>query len=349
MMKDLGARAFNYGYASPVLMVATYNDDGSVNVMNLHECTRTNAGHLALCIGKPKKTHENIEKRGAFTLTLATKEMMAEVDYMGTVSGYRVPDKFEKAGMKAVKSDLVDAPIIVGSKVVLECEVIEFVDIPNFNCIVARVVNLKADESVLGANSKIDTSKIGMIFYESFNSCVGTGGNDGEWSGNIASSKFKADNSGWTSEKSSGADRCAKFGTGSVKGTATTPTFTVNGTATLTFRAAPWGTDGTTLALSVSDGSISPSSVTMKAGEWTTFTATITATGNTKVTFTPSKRFFLDEVLAVDPTATGIKGISITERPADNRIYSIDGRYVGNDLNILRPGIYIVGGRKVVR
>ena len=36
MMKDLGARAFNYGYASPVLMVATYNDDGSVNVMNLH-------------------------------------------------------------------------------------------------------------------------------------------------------------------------------------------------------------------------------------------------------------------------------------------------------------------------
>ena len=106
MMKDLGARAFNYGYASPVLMVATYNDDGNVNVMNLHECTRTNAGHLALCIGKPKKTHENIEKRGAFTLTLATKEMMAEVDYMGTVSGYRVPDKFEKAGMKAVKSDL---------------------------------------------------------------------------------------------------------------------------------------------------------------------------------------------------------------------------------------------------
>lgn len=169
MMKDLGARAFNYGYASLVLMVATYNDDGSVNVMNLHECTRTNAGHLALCIGKPKKTHENIEKRGAFTLTLATKEMTAEVDYMGTVSGYRVPDKFEKAGMKAVKSDLVDAPIIVGSKVVLECEVIEFVDIPNFNCIVARVVNLKADESVLGANSKIDTSKIGMIFYESFN------------------------------------------------------------------------------------------------------------------------------------------------------------------------------------
>ena len=31
MMKDLGAKAFSYGYASPVLMAATYNDDGTVN------------------------------------------------------------------------------------------------------------------------------------------------------------------------------------------------------------------------------------------------------------------------------------------------------------------------------
>ena len=67
-MKDLGANAFSYGYASPVLMAATYNDDGTVNVMNLHEVARTNAGDLACCIGKPKKTHKNIEKRKAFTL-----------------------------------------------------------------------------------------------------------------------------------------------------------------------------------------------------------------------------------------------------------------------------------------
>ena len=62
-MRDLGAKAFSYGYASPVLMAATYNDGGTVNVMNLHEVARTNAGDLACCIGKPKKTHANIEKR----------------------------------------------------------------------------------------------------------------------------------------------------------------------------------------------------------------------------------------------------------------------------------------------
>ena len=37
MMKNLGPNVFSYGYPAPVLMVCTYNDDGTVNVMNLHE------------------------------------------------------------------------------------------------------------------------------------------------------------------------------------------------------------------------------------------------------------------------------------------------------------------------
>ena len=168
MLKDLGAKAFSYGYASPVLMAATYNDDGTVNVMNLHEVARTNSGDLACCIGKPKKTHENIEKRKAFTLTLANEALMKEIDYLGTVSGYKVPDKFERAGLKAEKSKHVDAPIIVGSPVVIECELIEFVESGNFTTVLAKVVNMAADESVLGEDGKIDTGKIGMIFYESF-------------------------------------------------------------------------------------------------------------------------------------------------------------------------------------
>ena len=167
-MKDVGAKAFSYGYASPVLMAATYNDDGTVNVMNLHECARTNAGHLACCIGKGKKTHANIEKRRAFTLTLANRELMSAIDYLGTVSGFQVPDKFERTGLKAVKSQHVDAPIIVSSPVVIECELIEFVETAEFTTVLGRVVNLAADESVLGENGKIDTGKIGMIFYESF-------------------------------------------------------------------------------------------------------------------------------------------------------------------------------------
>ena len=38
----------------------------------------------------------------------------------------------------------------------------------NFTTVLARVVNMAADESVLGEDGIIDTGKIGMIFYESF-------------------------------------------------------------------------------------------------------------------------------------------------------------------------------------
>ena len=169
-MKDLGARAFNYGYPAPVLIVATYNDDGSVNTMNLHECTRTNAGQLALCIGEGKKTHENIAKRRAFTLTVADKSFMAEADYFGLMSGYKVPDKFSRTGLTATKSKNVDAPIIEGSKIVIECELVECVRSESFSCVLANVVNILADESILNERGKIDSSKIGMLIYDSFGS-----------------------------------------------------------------------------------------------------------------------------------------------------------------------------------
>ena len=168
-MKYLGRRALAYGYPMPILMVATYNDDGSVNVMNLHEATMTVEGDMACCIGESKKTHENIEKRKAFTIALVNRNLMAAADYFGTVSGYRDPEKFEKTGLKAVKSEHIDAPIIEGSPLVIECELKEFVRTKNFSTIIGGIVDVAADESSLGSDGKLDAMKIGLVLYESFN------------------------------------------------------------------------------------------------------------------------------------------------------------------------------------
>ena len=168
MRKDLGARAFGFGWPVPVLMVATYNDDGSVNVMNLHEAMRTNAGDLALCIGPRSKTHENVEKRGAFTVALVNREMMAEIDYLGTVTGRNVPDKFARTGLRAVRSAHVDAPIIEGCPLVVECELKELVRTENFSTVIGTIVDVAADESVLGENRKADAERLGMVLYDSF-------------------------------------------------------------------------------------------------------------------------------------------------------------------------------------
>lgn len=168
MRKNLGAHAFGYGYPVPALMVATYNEDGSVNVMNLHEAMRTNAGDLALCIGPRSKTHENVERQRAFTVALVNQDLMAEVDYLGTVTGWQVPDKFERTGLKSVRSQFVNAPIIEGSPLVIECELVEIVNGTNFTTVLARIVNLAAEESVLDERGRIDALKTGMILYDPF-------------------------------------------------------------------------------------------------------------------------------------------------------------------------------------
>ena len=82
----------------------------------------------------------------------------------------------------------------------------------------------------------------------------------------------------------------------------------------------------------------------MKSSEWTTFTATISGTGDVKLVFTPAKRFFLDEVVVVDTMVqTGIETApqATKQNPA---IYNLNGQKVTNP----KSGLYIINGRKVV-
>lgn len=182
------------------------------------------------------------------------------------------------------------------------------------------------------------------LFYESFDNCESTGGNDGMWSGSIAVGTFNPDNEGWEAEKAYGADQCARFGTSKVGGSATTPAFQLNGDAVLTFSAGGWETNGSTaMTLSASGCSITPSTITIPAGEFEDFEATLSGTGTVTVSFECSKRFFLDEVrvTAKKPDAVG----DIVAQPsASSVVYNLAGQ------RVLRPtrGIYIINGRRVM-
>ena len=144
------------------------------------------------------------------------------------------------------------------------------------------------------------------FFYESFDSCNGTGGNDGKWSGQIATNTIATDNKGWTFTNEQGANACAKFGAGSKLGKATTPALGINtSSATLSFKAGAWnGTDEVTkINITANNGgTVSPSSITLVKGQWTEYVCNITgATEQTTITFSAStdskNRFFLDEVM----------------------------------------------------
>lgn len=186
-----------------------------------------------------------------------------------------------------------------------------------------------------------------VLLYESFDKCDGTGGNDDKWSGNgVAGSEalsMEFDNNGWTSSnKIFSGNQCVRLGNSSTAGVITTPAFSVNGSAYLSFKAGGWdGTnDATTLTLSVNNGTLSKTTVRIPKGSWNQFGVTITATGTVKVTFkADKKRFFLDEVKVVDPTIdSGIHDIVAGEENGIVAYYSLNG----SRLNGPRPGVCIV-------
>ena len=165
--------------------------------------------------------------------------------------------------------------------------------------------------------------KTTTIFSETFDKCNGKGGNDRQWNNISTTPAISADNT-WTNANGYGASKCARYGTGSKLGKATTPTLNFKGDATLTFRAGAWSGDKTTLKLSISNGklngTLSTTTVTLKSGAFSKYTINITGvTANPTITFkgqTDSKaRFFLDDVVVTQTTTSGGGGeTELTDR-----------------------------------
>lgn len=186
------------------------------------------------------------------------------------------------------------------------------------------------------------------IFYESFDGCTGKGGNDGLWNGSVASAAFLPDNDGWNGNKMYGAYKCAKFGSSQYVGQVSSPSFTLNGEATLSFLAGAWDAskDGTTVDVYL--GSQLLNSYDIPKGQWTKITTDISGHGKSMLTFMPDLRFFLDEVKIVHKTTDGLKDNVFSENK-NGHVYSITGQDLGINRNLLPRGVYIYNGRKYIK
>ena len=154
-------------FPMPVLMIATYNEDGRVNVMNAAWGTMQERDHVALNLTETHKTVKNIKARGAFTVSIADAAHVLEADYLGVVSGNKVTNKFENSGLTASKAEIVDAPVINEFPLCLECEFVEYQN-GEYGCgVIGKVVNVTADESVM-VGDKIDMSLVNAIAFDPY-------------------------------------------------------------------------------------------------------------------------------------------------------------------------------------
>ena len=164
MLKNIGVKP--YTFPMPVLMIATYGEDGKVDVMNMAWGGVCAENMVALNIDEDHKTSANIKARGAFTLSVADIPHIEAADFFGIATGNKMEDKFERSGLHAVKSSRVDAPIVEEFPLTLECKVAECLHTTYGFRVLGEIVNVLADEKVLDEKGKVIPEKLNAFVFD---------------------------------------------------------------------------------------------------------------------------------------------------------------------------------------
>ncbi|MDE6396680.1 MAG: flavin reductase [Muribaculaceae bacterium] len=163
-MKDFQPKA--WVLPQPVLILGTYNADGTPNAMNAAWGGQWDMKQIFISLGNHATT-ENLNRTGDFTVAFATAETMAASDYVGIVSGKHTPDKIARTGWAFHKAANVEAPVFDCFPMTLECRVSEkLYESPTGFYLVADIVNIVCREDFLAEDGKPDVSKMGLITFD---------------------------------------------------------------------------------------------------------------------------------------------------------------------------------------
>ena len=154
-------------FPMPVLLISTFNEDGSVNVMNAAWGTMLDRDMVALNLTETHKTVQNIKARKGFVVHIADAKHVVEADYFGVVSGNNTKDKFSKSGMTYTKSELVDAPIINELPIAMECEFVEYQNDETGLGVIGKVVRTSVEEANM-KDGKVNIDSLEAIAFDPY-------------------------------------------------------------------------------------------------------------------------------------------------------------------------------------
>ena len=149
-----------------VQMIATYNEDGSVDLMNAAWGGQMDTDLLMLSLDKSHRTVANILREHCFTIGLPSQDNIVDCDFVGVVSGNVDPTKFEKTDLHASPSSLLHAPIIEEFPITFECETHKIIDDPDMGFyVIAKVRNIVVDEQFMGPHGTFKVDAMKLCFF----------------------------------------------------------------------------------------------------------------------------------------------------------------------------------------
>lgn len=164
MMKSFKPKAWML--PQPVLIVGTYNEDGTPNAMNAAWGGQWDADEIMISMGSHATT-ANLNRCGEFTVAFATEDTLVAADYVGLVSAKTHPDKMAPTGWQSVKADNVDAPVFGCFPMTMECRIKEkLYESATGYYIIAEIVGIVCDEKYLAADGKPDVERMRLITFD---------------------------------------------------------------------------------------------------------------------------------------------------------------------------------------
>ena len=164
MKKSLGVKTL--ACPTPLWVVGTYDSKGKPNVITIAWggicCSKPQSVNISL--RKATYSYNNIIEKRAFTINIPSENYAKEADYFGIATGSKT-DKFADTGLTPVKSDLVDAPYVKEFPLILECKMTHNTEIGTHTLFVGEIVDVKADESVLGEEGLPDINKVLPVLF----------------------------------------------------------------------------------------------------------------------------------------------------------------------------------------
>ena len=164
MKKSIGVKTM--ACPTPLWIVGTYDSKGTPNVMSIAWggicCSKPRSVNISL--RKATYSYNNIIEKKAFTINIPSESYAKEADYFGIATGSKT-NKFADTGLTPIKSDIVDAPYIKEFPLILECKMTHNTEIGTHTLFVGEIVDVKADESVLGEEGLPDINQVLPVLF----------------------------------------------------------------------------------------------------------------------------------------------------------------------------------------
>ena len=154
-------------YPLPALLVSCGSTEEEYNIITVAWAGTicTNPAMCYISVRPERHSYPILKRNMEFVINLTTKSMAFATDWCGVRSG-KDYNKFEEMKLTPGKAKIVSAPIIEESPLCIECRVKEIISLGSHDMFIADVVNVKADDKYLNAETgKFELSEANPLVY----------------------------------------------------------------------------------------------------------------------------------------------------------------------------------------